>query len=216
MMMWYVQLYSMYDKWKSLRTLACSSYSRNEYSKLACSTCGWPNEAHQIAPTPLRLTLSGDFRGSTKFIGEPPVSVVSSGLRERLGEFLPSAVWGACDVDDDCDQVRYFTVQAPRNDLVSSQRGRGCTHSICDECQKVRDLRVGKERLIRGAVNGRRAVVDDCGSIYIDPELVAHLRLREDFADLRYWRIPIRDRPEYGWVLPGDPMWSGRRITPSE
>lgn len=219
---YYLQIYSEYDKFKYNVSFGVtptwSAWYRSEV-KCPLETCPFPKREWSEAPRPLEPELTGWFPGCTTLPDLCPVGVVREDLRAIVEPYAEDIVWGRCEVVSRpmAGQLAFYTVQVARGKMVFTRRGKGNYHRQCPGCARIGSPNfAARQGLVIYQVAGRPLVCDSHGDLYIEESLAKSLKLRDRIEDLRLFKIPLLEEPEDGWVLPGDPGWTGTLVPPAQ
>lgn len=215
-----LEVYSKYSRVSyDLDWIASEEWAREFKETKACPKCQWASARDLVSPLPACVVFARVGAGVCGFAVEAPAVVYSTLCRSALEPHWPqSAVWGDCyELRGDRQvQIPYATLQVPASEHVNAYRGPRSSHRMCPECGRIISgvSMGGYQALLSSQIGDRRLVVDNKGTVYIDPGLLEECKLRERFEDLRTYAIRVIDAPLDDWVLPTDPGWDGVLRTP--
>jgi hypothetical protein len=105
---------------------------------------------------------------------------------------------------------RWRTMYGTREACLEVDRGRYSRHGQCRVCGRIlRRNWWAHPVVVERYLDDRWLYLDGTDSPFVDERLVDREALRERFAALRFYPVPIVPEPLDGEVLPGDPGWTG-------
>lgn len=215
----YLEIYSKFSRFRYEQVFEVHPEWRIWYEKtMKCVKCNWPKRELQEHPKPLEVHVVGSFAGvCTPIAGAAFINVVRHDLHEALKVYLPpSTVWGDCLLrsGNQLKRTPFSTCYIAKGEIANNWRGLGCRHMYCAACNRIGCPHFGKEAFVLRNVRNSPIVLNHCGSLFIQRDLAIKLKLRERFEDIRFLKVPVVDQPQDGWILPGDPGWTGTLVTP--
>ncbi len=171
--------------------------------KMFCRGCGRILQA--LFPQPIYVKLSELPDGlSVGPVEGAAIGIIHVRFLHRLMDHINGFAFGDVYGRREAKIDEYRTWYPDRVILI---RGSGAPQPReCQACGGIDYRIVGDPYVLRHQMGTRHVYHDDKCNIYVD-DWLADLVDWSDFPDLRLDPVPIRDYPEDGWCLPGDPDW---------
>ena len=176
--------------------------------RLYCRSCG--RVRRDLFPRPIdvkvRQLRPGTSIGSTSLL---VIGFMHRRLLRRIGEHMTGFAFG--DVWDLTGEKldNHRTLYSARPIII-----RGSADSEirqCVICGEIYCIQKGDRYVLRHDLGDRHVFQDASSTAYVDEWLASRVDFSE-FKDLQLYPIPVRDYPEDGWRLPGDPDWSAMGV----
>lgn len=197
-------LFSRFEDW----VLPDNGWRRVVAGTLFCRMCG--RLLRSVYPRTIDVKLIQIRSGtSVDSVSGAVIGVIHRRLLERLAEHLSGFALGQVYDETNTSLEDYRTFYSAH--II---RPRGSAQSgleQCPICGTILYIAKGTPYILRHQVGSQHVYHDGICSTYIDEWLASQINWKE-FKDLRLHPFPVKDHPEDGWRLPGDPDWMAMGI----
>jgi len=198
-----VVIYELAERREDWHVLPDGDWGRAVLGTLLCRGCVRLRRGLYPRPIDVRLRQIGSRRRSVTFVSQVGIGIIHRRLLDRLGEYLTDFALGEV-YDQQGARIDDFRTFYSRHPIIV-RGSAGSEVKCCPLCGEIFYPRKGAPYVLRHQLGPQH--VYQAGMTYVDEWLAARIDWSK-FRDLELVAYPVRDRPEDGLRLPGDPDWS--------
>ena len=197
-------IYELAERKEDWFVKADADWARGVLGTLLCRACVRVRRGLHPRPIDVKLRHIG-ARRSVAFVSQITIGVIHKRLLDRLGEYLTGFALGGVYNADGAKMDGFSTFYSGHAIIV-----RGSADSEvkqCPICGAIFYPRKGDPYVLSHQLGDEHVYQDEICCTYVDEWLAARVDWSK-FRDIQLVPYPIRDHPEDGLRLPGDPDWS--------
>jgi uncharacterized protein CbrC (UPF0167 family) len=201
--------YKLTQRKEHWHVLAEDSWRGSVSGRTFCHSCA--RVRRDLYPRPIDIKLQQTMAPG-RSIGHSSLAVIGfvhTRLLARLERHLTDFALGDVYDESGAKLQNHRTFYSASSIAVRGSAGSDIRQ--CLICGEILCIERGEPYVLRHQLRDRHVFQDAISTTYVDEWLAGQIDWKE-FKDIKLVPIPIRDHPEDGWRLPGDPDWSALGI----